>query len=209
MQFAAAYALSKKDLPYKNIVVAFFTVQMFVGAGAIPTYVLYSKMHLLNSFWVYILPSLMSFYNVVIIRTFIQTTIPDSLYESAYIDGATDVTVFARIVIPLSKPVLATMALWTMVNHWNDWTTTLTYIRNPKLYTLQYKMMQLIKESDRMQSIIEAARVSGQIVEETSLPTSDGLIAAQVILSTLPIVCAYPFLQKYFVKGITIGAVKG
>lgn len=209
VQFSAAYALAKKKFPFKAAITLLLMLPGYISAGTIPTYVLYSDLKLLNSFWVYILPGLFSFYNVIVFKTFIQTTVPDALPESARIDGAGEITIMARIVLPLCKPVLATVALWIMVASWNDWTTTLMYIRKPSLYTLQYKMMQLVKESERMQKLIEAARESGQDVSNMTVPTSDALISAQVIITTLPIICVYPFLQKYFVKGITLGAVKG
>lgn len=211
MQFSTAYALTKK-FRGKAIIIAVYMIPMFINAGQIPTYVLFSNLGLLNNFWVYILPSLFSFYNVVIIRTFLQTTIPISLEESAIIDGAGELTILTKIILPLSKPILATIALWTMVYHWNDYTTTLVYVRKPSLYTLQYKMMELVKESERLQGIIAAARESGEAVDESILnqtPTSEGITAAQIILTTVPIICVYPFLQKYFVKGIMVGSVKG
>lgn len=209
VQFSAAYALAKKKFPFKAFLTLLLMLPGYISAGQIPTYVLISNLKLMNTFWVYILPGLFSFYNVIVFRTFIQTTVPDALPESARIDGAGEITIMARIVLPLCKPVLATVALWIMVASWNDWTTTLMYIRKPSLYTLQYKMMQLVKESERLQKLVEAARETGQDVSNMTVPTSDALISAQVIVSTLPIVCVYPFLQKYFVKGITLGAVKG
>lgn len=210
VQFGAAYALSKKSFPGKNFFSTLFMIPMFISAGLVPVYVLISKMGLLNNFWVYIVPTLFSFYNVIIIRTFIQSTIPASLEESALIDGANELTIFAKMIIPLSKPILATVALWVMVGRWNDWTTPLYYIRKPSLFNLQYIMMQMVKESERLQQLQQAAIESGQAVDSVQMKTSsDGLIAAQVMVTTIPIICVYPFLQKYFVKGIMIGSVKG
>lgn len=210
VQFGAAYALSIKTFPGKKIFVWMYTLPMFISAGMVPLYVLITKIGLLNNFWVYIIPTLFSFYNVVIIRTFIQSTIPDSLQESAKVDGANEVTIFFRIILPLSKPILATIALWVMVGQWNDWTTTLYYIRKPSLYTLQYIMMQMVKESERIQQMIQAAIAAGESAEMVrNVPSSESLTAAQVIVTTIPIICVYPFLQKYFVKGIMIGSVKG
>ena len=151
VQFSCAYALTRQTFWGKGFITKLFAVVMFFNAGMIPTYVLYSEINLLNSFWVYILPTLFSFYNIVIIRTFMQSTIPISLEESALIDGANEIVIFFKIILPLSKPILATMALWIMVAHWNDWTTTLYYIRKPDLFTLQYIMMQVVKESERTQ----------------------------------------------------------
>ena len=209
VQFATAYALAKKRFPGKGLIVIFFMLPMFFNAGVMPTYVWFSKINLLNNFWVYIFPFAFSFYNVVIIRTFIQSTIPKSLEESAFIDGATEVTVFFRIIMPLCKPILATIALWIMVFHWNDWTTTLMYIKKPKLYTMQYIMMELVKESERLQKLMAESAKMGMTMENAASPTSDTVISAQIMVTILPIICVYPFLQKYFVKGIMMGSVKG
>lgn len=209
VQFGAAYALSRKKFPGKKWITYVIMIPTFLSAGAIPVYVLYSKMGLLNNFWVYILPTLFSFYNMVIIRSYIENSIPDAIEESALIDGCNEVQIFIKMILPLSKPILATIALWLMVGHWNDYTTTLTYITNPKLSTLQYNMMEMIKESERIQKMAAAAQQSGQVVDQASVPSSDSLISAQVVLTTVPIMCVYPFLQKYFVKGITLGSVKG
>lgn len=210
VRFGAAYALSKPAFPGKQFFVILFMIPMFITAGQVPLYVLISKMGLLNNFWVYILPTLFSFYDIVIIRTFIQSTIPNSIEESALIDGANEVTIFFKMIIPLSKPILATIALWIMVGQWNDWTSTLYYVRDSDLFTLQYIMMQLVQESERIQQMQQAAMEAGQAVESVQQKTSsESLIAAQVIVTTIPIICVYPFLQKYFVKGIMMGSVKG
>ena len=209
VQFSAAYALTRQRFFGKNIITKLFVMSMYLYAGMIPVYVLYSQIGLLNSFWVYILPGLFSYYNIVIIRTFMQSTIPVSLEESAMIDGANEFVIFFKIILPLCKPILATMALWIMVAHWNDWTTTLYYIRKPKLYTLQYIMMEVVKESERTQRMMAVALESGMSTENVSRTTTEAISAAQIIVSTVPIICVYPFLQKYFVKGIMMGSVKG
>lgn len=212
VQFMTAYVLTKKNLIGLKWVNIFFLIPMFIGGGLIPQYILYSKIGLLNNFFVYILPGLFSFYNVMIIRTYITTSIPEALSESALIDGANEYTLFFRIILPLCKPILATIALWTAVNAWNDWTTTLMFIQKPSLYTLQYKLMQTIKETERITALIQATIQSGESAEKlmSSIKvTPDSLISAQIIVVTIPIICVYPFLQKYFVKGITLGSVKG
>lgn len=208
VQFAAAYALTFK-FEGKRFVTWLFTIPMFITAGMVPLYVLITKIGLLNNFWVYILPTLFSFYNAIIIRTFIENTIPKALQESAMIDGANEVLILFKIILPLSMPVLATVALWIMVGQWNDWTSTLYYIRKSSLFTLQYIMMQMIKESERMQQLLQAALESGEAIDGTvKTASSDGLISAQVVVTTVPIICVYPFLQKYFVTGIMMGGVK-
>lgn len=212
VQFMTAYALSRKNLWGLKAINVFFLVTMYISGGLIPNYILYSKLGLLNNFWVYVLPGLWSYYNVIIIRSYIQSNIPDSVIEAAQIDGAREGTLFIKILLPLSKPILATIVLWVAVASWNEWTTTLYYITNPDLHTLQYKLMQTLKESERLTALMQEASQAGGDIETLAKQmkaTPESIQSAQVILVTLPIICAYPFLQKYFVKGVTLGAVKG
>lgn len=212
VQFMAAYALSRPNLWGLKAVNIFFLVTMYIGGGLIPNYILFSKMGLLNNFWVYVLPCLWSYYNVIIIRSYIQSNIPDSVIEAAQIDGAQEGTLFVKIVMPLCKPILATIVLWVAVASWNEWTLTLYYITNPDLHTLQYKLMQTLKESERLTALMQEAAQKGEDIETLAKQmkaTPESIQSAQVILVTLPIICAYPFLQKYFVKGVTLGSVKG
>lgn len=208
VQFAAAYAMTKKDLIGKNAILIFMTIPMFITGGLIPQYILYSRLNLLNNFLVYILPGAFSFYNMVVMRTYIDS-IPDSLFESARLDGAGEARILAQIVIPLSAPVIATVALWLMVGYWNDWTTTLYFVTKRKLYTIQYMLMQVINENQRVQAAIEEALKKGMSTNIKVKTTSASLKSAQIIVTTIPILCIYPFLQKYFVKGIMVGSVKG
>ncbi len=212
VQLMAAYALSRKELFGRMAFNVFFLIPMFVGAGLIPSYILFSKLKLLNTFWIYIIPGLFSFYNVMIIRSYIACNIPNEIIESARIDGCSEWRMLFMMIIPLSMPVLATIALWVAVSSWNDWTTTLYYIQKSSLHTLQYKLMQTIKETERINSLIQTAIEKGQDVEslQNSIKvTPESVQSAQVIIVTLPIIAIYPFLQKYFVKGVTLGAVKG
>jgi putative aldouronate transport system permease protein len=208
IQFMTAYALKRKDLVGKNYILIFFMIPMFFGGGLIPTYILFAKAKLINNILVYILPAGFSFYNFVIIRTYMNT-VAESLEESAKIDGANDWTIFWRIVLPLCKPIIATIALWIMVGEWNDWTTTLNFVTRAKLYSLQFKLNEVLKESERIAKLIQEATITGEDVDylQTSV-TPESIIAAQVIITTVPIICVYPFLQKYFVHGVMIGAVK-
>lgn len=206
VQFSCAYAFMHKGLRWKNAILIFLMIPMFFGGGLIPVYLLYAKMHLLNNFLVYILPVTFSLYNMVIIRSYLYT-IPESLGESAKLDGANDLVVLLRIYMPLSMPILAVIALWTAVNHWNDWTSTLYFVTNRDLFTLQYVLMQVLREGERVAKLVQDALQSGLPIDRPKL-TPQSLIAAQIILTTIPIVVVYPFLQKYFVKGITLGAVK-
>lgn len=204
--FAAAYALTRKDLAGRRAITLLLCIPMYVSAGIIPSYILYRYLKLINNFWIYVLPGVFSFYNMVIIRSFIQE-IPESLEESALLDGANELQILFKIIVPLSKPVLATVALWVAVANWNDWTSTLMYVTDAKLYTLQYLTMKIIKQGEIMrQAAIEQAMGNEEIVQQT---TEESVKAAVLIVTTLPIVMVYPFLQKYFVKGVTLGAVKG
>ena len=210
VQFAGAYALSKDTLPGRKKLMLFLIVPMFFNGGVIPTYLLFVKSGLINNFLVYILPSLASYYNVLVIQSFIKSSVPESLGESASLDGAGEFRILWQIIFPLCKPVLATVALWLAVSHWNDWTTTMYYITKENLHTLQYKLMQIVKESERLKALIQEAALTGESLSTEQIKsTPESLVSAQVIITTIPIIIVYPFLQKYFVQGVTLGAVKG
>ena len=206
INFSAAYGLTRKGLPYRKAITLYLMIPAYISAGVIPMYMLYRDLHIINTFWVYVFPVLYSFYNIVIIRSFIQE-LPASLEESAKLDGATDFKIMLKIIVPISMPVIATVALWSAVNSWNGWTDTLMYVTDKKLYTLQYLMMRLVKESEMAQQM--ALQLSmGQTAENVTKTTSESVKAASLIVTTLPIIVVYPFLQKYFIKGVTLGAVK-
>lgn len=202
--FMSAYGITRSNLPYRKGITLFLMIPCYVGAGQIPTYMLYRYLGLMNSYLVYVLPGLYSFYNMVIIRSFLQE-LPASIEESAKLDGANDFQIMYKIALPLSKPVMATVALWLSVGSWNGWMDTLLYITNRSLYPLTYIMMQLIKESSLAQQM---ATESGA-EDQASKPTPDTVKAATLVVTTIPIIMVYPFLQKYFIKGVTLGAVKG
>jgi len=208
VQFGAAYAFVKKDLFGRRFFLLFLTIPMFISGGLIPQYILFSRIGLLNNFFVYILPTAFSFFNMVIIRTYLNT-IPISLEESAKIDGANEMYILARIIFPLSMPIVATILLWVAVGHWNDWTTTLFFVTNRDLHVMQFTLMQTLRESERIQAMIREAQMQGIVlgVDQTRL-TPNALIAAQTIVTTIPVIIIYPFLQKYFLKGVMIGSVK-
>lgn len=204
--FSAAYALSRKNLKGRKIITKLYAATMYLSAGVVPTYILYRYLGLINNFWVYVLPCTFSFYNMVIMRSFIQQ-LPASLEEAALIDGANEFTVMLKVIIPLSKPVLATVALWVAVGQWNEYSIALYYITNRSLYSLQYLMMCILKQSETLK---QAALDIAMGASETTVqqPTSESIKAAMMIVTTIPIICLYPFLQKYFVNGVTLGAVK-
>ncbi len=203
--FSAAYGLTRKKLPYRKGLTLFLMIPAYVTAGTIPIYIIYRYYGFINNYLVYIIPKLFVFYNMVIVRSFLQER-PASIEESAKIDGAGDAFIMVKIAFPLCMPVIATIALWIAVGTWNDWTTTLLYITEPDLFPLQYLMMKLIKESEIAQKMAAEAAVTG--TEMTFIPTSESIKAATLIITTLPIIMVYPFLQKYFISGVTLGAVK-
>lgn len=194
------YGLSKKYVRGRKLYVAMGVITMFFSGGMIPTYLLIKSLGLLNSFWVYIIPALFSFYDVVILMNFFRN-VPDSLDESAKIDGAGDWHIFLKIFIPLSMPAMATIALFNGVGQWNDFMTTKLYITDKALYPLQMKLYEIIVQS-QTQSM---QNIGGSVVIET---TTKGVQLATIVITTLPIIAMYPLLQRYFISGIMIGALK-
>lgn len=204
--YACAYGLTRRGLPYRKALTLFLMIPGYINAGAIPAYINMRNLHLVNNFWVYILPGLFGFYNMIIIRSYLQE-LPPEMEESAKIDGANDLIIMFRIIFPMSLPVVACVCLWLAVGAWNDWTTTLTYVTDRELHTLQYLMMRLIKEAEAANSMSMQAEMAGE--SQKAKVTGDTIKAATLIITTIPILMVYPFLQKYFIKGINIGAVKG
>ena len=203
-----SYVLSRKDFMYRKLFTTLFVITMYVGGGMIPDYMLMRHLGLLNNFWVYILPGLINTYNVLVVRSFIDG-IPYSLQESAKLDGANDFVIFYKIVMPLCVPVIATISLFIAVGQWNSWMDTYIYASSRQnLSTLQYEMVKILNNTSAAsgagQSLINANDPSAA---QTVSPTS--IRMAITIVATIPILLVYPFVQKYFISGITIGAVKG
>lgn len=197
-----AYVLSRKEFIYKKQLSFIYVLTIYVSGGMIPTYILMKELHLLNNFWVYIIPGLISAFNMIVIRTFING-IPYSLIESAKIDGDGDFRIFIQIILPLCKPVLATVALFVAVGQWNSWFDAMLYCSaDNSLTTLQYELMKLLSSTTTQGASAEVMKNAGSIVTPTSIR------AAITIVTAVPIVCLYPFLQRYFVSGLTIGGVK-
>ena len=208
LQYSVAYVLLRKGLPLRGAIVMFFTIPMFIGGGLIAEYIIYAKLNLYNNFLIYILPHSFSFYNMVIIRTYLLG-IPESLMESARLDGAGELTILLRIMLPLSMPIVATILLWCAVAHWNDWARTLYFIDNEDLYTLQYRLLLAQKEAEELQKMIQNALETGRPLGTIQGDVSgESIQAAQTIVTTIPIVLTYPFFQRYFVSGVTMGSVK-
>ncbi|AQP54289.1 ABC transporter permease [Vagococcus penaei] len=195
-----AYALSKRHLAGRSIYATMGVITMYFSGGMIPTYLLIRSLGLLDSFWVYIIPALFSYYDVIILMNFFRD-VPVSLEESAKIDGASEFMIFRKIYLPLSKPALATILLFNGVSQWNDFMTTKLYITNEKLYPLQMKIYEIVVQSNM------SAMNSGStdVVFEA---TTRGVQLATIVITTLPILIIYPLLQKHFIGGMMAGAVK-
>lgn len=197
-----AYAFSRKDLIGGKFYILLGTITMFFGGGLIPTYLLMRDLHLLDNFLIYIIPALFSFFDLIIFMTFFRE-IPDGLEEAAKIDGANDWAIFLRVVLPVSLPVVATIALFHGVYQWNDYFTGVIYLNNMDLQPIQTYLYRVVAQSSSNQM---AAQVPGGISKKV---TSQSIKLATMVVTTLPIVFVYPFLQRYFVKGMMIGSIKG
>lgn len=198
------YALSRKQLWGRNGITFFFYFTTLVSGGTVPSYILYRQLHLLNNFWIYILPTLYSFYDIVMLRTYFNG-LPDTLEEAAYIDGSGPLRTFFQIYMPLAKPILATLALFAAVGQWNDWYTGSFYVTDTNLQPAATLLQKLITEVDLTQ--LNSQQAEQVMTEQHTTP--EALRVTFIVIMTVPILCVYPFLQKYFVKGVTIGSVKG
>ena len=200
------FVFSKKHFPARTLLYRMLIITMYVGGGMIPTYMVFRAYGLLNTFWVYIIPSLISAYYVILIKTYIES-IPISLEESARLDGAGYFTVLTRIIFPMSKPIVATISCYAAVAQWNAWFDNHIYnFARKDLEVLQYKLYKFLNEAERLANEIAE---SGQNIDIENLMSPFGLRMTVTLISVIPILLVYPFLQRYIVKGIMIGAVKG
>ncbi len=196
-----AYPLSKKSLPGRNGIMLYILFSMMFSGGIIPFYLVVRGIGLGNSVWALILPSCWSSWNMILVRNFFQS-VPDSLEEAAKLDGANDIQVLFRIMIPLSKPIIATIALYFAVGFWNAWYNSLLFIDD----SYKQPLMMFLK------NIMETKNVGASLIGSSSaseIPASESLRMATVVVCTAPILCVYPFIQKYFVKGVMVGSIKG
>ncbi len=206
----AAYALSRSDFVGRGFFMAMFLVTMFFSGGLIPTYLLVKNLGLVNTMWALILPGAASVWNIIVARTFFQSTIPKELQEAAHIDGCTNLRLFWKIVIPLSAPIIAVMALFYGVGHWNSYFNALVYLNDESKYPLQMVLRQILVLQEMTGSGIGAATSGEAAMAMNARADSAALLKyAVIIVSTLPIIAVYPFLQRYFVQGVMIGSVKG
>jgi len=200
-----AYALSWGKMRGKRFVSFYLFFTMLFSGGLVPTYILMTQyLHLDDTIWIYILTGLVSPWYIFMMRTFFNG-LPYDIYESAVLDGASEYRIYGQMVLPLSKPVLATIALFTFLNKWNDWNTSLLYINNPELYSLQYLLQKIMTDLQ----ILQQAETSGaNFLSAADIPSETVRMAMAVVVAG-PALLVFPFFQKYFVKGLTVGSVKG
>lgn len=197
------YALSRRDLPFRRVIMLILTFTMYFGGGLIPTYIVCSKLHLVNTRWILILLGSVSVYNIILIRTFCGSNIPEELREAAFMDGCSNSRFFFTFVLPLSKAIIAVVALYVAVAHWNNYYNALVYTTDSSLHPLQLYLRQLLLVTMGTDSVDDPDALKE--IQDMILT----IRYAVIVISTLPIMCLYPFLQKYFVQGVMIGSLKG
>ena len=202
----AAYPLSRRDLKGRGFVTALFTFTMLFSGGMIPTYLLVRDLKMIDTVWAMLLPGAMSVYNVIIARTYIQSSIPFELYESASLDGCTDDRYLIRIVLPLTKPIIAVLVLWYAVGHWNQYFNAMIYLRNPNLLPLQIVLRNFLIVED-----MNGAAIANMTMEEymDTLYLKNLYQYSLIVVASAPVMLLYPFIQKHFVSGIMLGSLKG
>ena len=202
-----AYGLSKKGLPGRNVLTFLVFFTMLFNGGLVPTYINYTTVfHVKDTFFGLLVPSLMmSAFNVLLMKSYFVTGVPDEILEAAYIDGANEFQTMWKIAIPLSKPIITTVAMFSGIAYWNDWTNGLYYISNEKLYSIQQLLMKIMNNIQAMRSNSNASLIGTGAIE---LPGTS-IRMAMAVIGILPIMLIYPFVQKYLVKGVVVGAVKG
>ena len=205
MTITTGYCMSKKTLPFRRAIMLFFVFTMYFNGGLIPTYLVVSKLQLLDSVWALILPGGISVYNVIVTRTFFETSVPGEIYEAASIDGSGNLGTYFKIALPLAKPIIAVMVIFTMVGYWNDWYQALIYMNDTAKYPLQLALRQILIQSQAMTSMM--GNMDGGYAE--AIKIKELIKFASIVVGSVPMLIAYPFVQKYFEKGFTVGAVKG
>ncbi|MFC5401567.1 carbohydrate ABC transporter permease [Cohnella soli] len=206
MTITAAYALSRKQFMPRRIVSLIFVFTMFFGGGLIPTYLLVKNLGMLDTIWALVIPNAVGMFQIIITRTFFETSIPDELRESAMIDGCSDIKYLLRIVVPLSMPIIAVLAIFYGVDHWNSYFNALIYLGKQSAYPLQLVLRQILIQNQTAGEIMGLDDVYAAAEKQQ---IADLMKYGIIIVSSLPIIMVYPFLQRYFVKGMMIGAIKG
>jgi putative aldouronate transport system permease protein len=197
LSMLSAYPLSRRDFFGKKVFMTFLMVTMFFSGGMIPLFLQVRRLHLLDTIWAIVLPGSLSVYNTIIMRTFYIANIPVELEESAFLDGANDLQFFISIVIPLSKAIMAVMILFYGVVHWNSWFSAFIYLSNRRRYPVQLILREIILQGTNQNATTDQEYIG------------DGIKFATMVVTTVPIMCVYPFLQKYFTKGVMVGSLKG
>jgi multiple sugar transport system permease protein/putative aldouronate transport system permease protein len=200
----AAYPLSRRDMQWKKFYMFLFTFTMFFGGGLIPTYILMTKLKFINTVWAMLIPGALSVYNMIIVRTFFMNSIPYELWESAQIDGCMDFEYLYKVIIPLAKPVIAVITLFYAVGHWNSYFSALIYLSNPKLHPLQLVLRDIL-----VQNQIANNQFQNVDFMNAKQNLADLLKYSLIIVSSVPIIMLYPFVQKFFIEGVMIGSIKG
>ncbi|MCI3920903.1 carbohydrate ABC transporter permease [Paenibacillus sp. TRM 82003] len=201
----AAYPLSRRDLPGRSVFMFLITFTMFFHGGLIPTYLLVRDVGLVNTFWALIVPSAIATYNLIVMRTYFQTSIPWEVQEAAHIDGCSNVKMLTHIILPLSKPILAVMVLFYAVGHWNSFFPALIYLRDESLYPLQIVLREILIVSQS--SFLDESGGTFGMTEKLLL--AESIKYALIIVASIPVLIMYPFVQRHFVKGVMIGSIKG
>lgn len=200
----AAYPLARKDFYGRNFFMLLMVVTMFFGGGLIPTYLLIKDLGMMNSIWAMVVPGAVGVYNVIIARTFFQSSIPEEMREAAFMDGCTNTRFFTSFVLPLSKPIIAVMVLFHVVGHWNGFFDALIYLNNEKLHPLQLVLRNILVQNQAAASML--ADVDSYAAKQR---VSELIKYGVIVVATIPLLILYPFLQRYFVKGVMIGSIKG
>jgi len=205
MTICAAYPLSRKDFVPRNFFMIMFMITMYFSGGLIPTYLVVNKLHMVNTIWAMMIPGAVSIFNVIITRTYFINSIPSSLQEAAELDGANSLQFLLKIVLPLSKPILAVIALYYGVGHWNDFFSALIYLNNKNLFPLQSFLRDLLVQNNFNLDMTGLDATQAALKSQLAQTMKYGVI----VVASVPVLCIYPFAQKYFVKGIMIGSIKG
>lgn len=204
MTLICAYPLARKTLPFRNFFMFLFTFTMFFGGGLIPSYILMRDLRMINTIWAIVVPGAISVYNMIIARTYIQTSIPPEMLEAAQVDGCSDARYFFQMVLPLSKAMIAVIALYYAVGHWNGWFSAFIYLNDRALYPLQLILREIL-----IANTIDPDSSVDPILLQKMRGMSDLLKYSLIVVSSAPVMLLYPFAQKYFIKGVMIGSLKG
>ena len=202
------YMFTQQKMWKRKFWYRFIVITMYFNAGLIPVFMTMKMLHLVNSFWVYVIPAIVQPYNIILVKTYVES-IPASLEEAAMIDGAGVLKRFAKIILPTSTPILATIAIFSAVGQWNSFSDTLIYITNQKLYSLQYLLYTYLNQASSLASMVKASGDASVVASMATMQTATSIRMTVSVIVVLPILCVYPLFQRFFVKGIMIGAVKG